>query len=195
MDAFYRLAFLALMLLIVGVMLPFRLRAAQASERIDRSGEGWLLLVSIRVAGAMMLLAALLFLAAPQAIRFAQLPLPAALRWSGLPIALLGIAAMYWTLSHLGRNLTDTVHVRQQAYLVTTGPYAWMRHPMYVALALLVLGFSLLSASGLLLASGAAACALLAVRVSREEQALAARFGGEYEVYRERTGRFLPRWR
>ena len=60
---------------------------------------------------------------------------------------------MYWTLSSLGTNLTDTVVTRAEATLVTHGPYRWVRHPYYVTAALLMGSVTLLTANWLIGAS------------------------------------------
>ena len=100
---------------------------------------------------------------------------------------------MYWTLSSLGRNLTDTVVTRAQATLVTHGPYRWVRHPFYVTAALLLGSVTVLAANGLIGGAGLLVLALLAVRTPTEERRLIERFGQPYQEYMARTGRFIPR--
>ena len=77
-------------------------------------------------------------------------PLPNWLRWFGVASGALCSLLMYWTLSSLGRNLTDTVVTRAEATLVTHGPYRWVRHPFYVTAALLMASVTLLTASWLI---------------------------------------------
>jgi protein-S-isoprenylcysteine O-methyltransferase Ste14 len=105
----------------------------------------------------------------------------------------LAVALLMWTLPTLGTNLTDTVVTREHHTLVTRGPYRWIRHPFYVAMALITLGGALIAANWFVLASGAVVFTLLAVRSRVEEEQLAARFGNAYREYKKRTGRFLPR--
>jgi protein-S-isoprenylcysteine O-methyltransferase Ste14 len=97
-----------------------------------------------------------------------------------------------WTLLSLGKNLTDTVVTRKAHTLVTVGPYRWVRHPFYDAVALSLLANSLTAANWFLLATGALLVALIVVRTRTEEQLLLARFGDAYRAYMERTARFLP---
>jgi protein-S-isoprenylcysteine O-methyltransferase Ste14 len=120
-------------------------------------------------------------------------PLPAALRWTGAAICVLTACLMFWTMSSLGPNLTDTVVTRRDHTLVTSGPYRWVRHPFYDCMALFVLSLSLLAANWFLLATGILLFAQLALRSRTEEAELLARFGQPYRDYRSSTGRFLPR--
>lgn len=94
----------------------------------------------------------------------------------------------------LGRNVSPTVMTHEDHQLVTSGPYRWIRNPLYVAGASIFGGLGLVAASGFLMAGAAAALALVWLRLPREEAELEARFGQAYRDYRERTGRFLPRW-
>ncbi|TCC12429.1 isoprenylcysteine carboxylmethyltransferase family protein [Kribbella soli] len=77
--------------------------------------------------------------------------------------------------------------------LVTSGPYALSRNPMYVGWALMQLGIGLITGSGWVLATLPAVGAGLHRDVVREERRLQESFGDEYERYSERVGRYLPR--
>jgi len=109
-------------------------------------------------------------------------------------ISVLGLMLMQWTLTNLGRNLTDTVETRQDATLITHGPYRWVRHPYYVAAALLILATTLTSANLVIGLSGLLVLVLLAIRTPQEEQMLLQRFGNSYQDYQAKTGRFVPKW-
>jgi protein-S-isoprenylcysteine O-methyltransferase Ste14 len=79
-------------------------------------------------------------------------------------------------------------------YLVTTGPYRWVRHPFYVSVLLLVCGAALLAANWFIGVCGLLVFALQAIRTRIEERKLVERFGEEYRLYMKRTGRFAPRF-
>ena len=192
MDAPYRIALVVMFAAAMSVGVYYRWQARTA-EKFDRRQEGLLLAVALRLAGLLMWVATLVYLIWPSAVMWASLPLPAWLRWLGAAFGLAGAGMMVWTLSNLGKNLTDTVATRHDATLVTSGPYRFVRHPFYVTAALLILGASLLSANWLILAGGLAAMALLVMRTPKEEQKLVEKFGDPYRAYMERTGRFLPR--
>lgn len=94
--------------------------------------------------------------------------------------------------------LSEAWHVLYQAQrghqLATTGPYARIRHPQYLAFVLLLLGFlvqwptllTLLMFPVLLVMYGRLAVA--------EEREMAQQFGADYRRWAERTPRFIPRW-
>ncbi len=98
-----------------------------------------------------------------------------------------------WSSRTMGRNWALVARTRGDASLVTTGPFAYVRNPIYVALALYMVGLSIASGheSRLLIAFPIYAIATL-LRVRLEEQVLRAEFGGAYDAYAARTKRFLP---
>ena len=76
--------------------------------------------------------------------------------------------------------------------LVVGGAYRYVRNPMYLAVAALIVGQALLlGQAGLLLYAGAFGLAVVAFVRGYEEPLLARRFGAEYEAYR----RAVPAWR
>ena len=91
--------------------------------------------------GSCLWVGTLAYLINPAWMEWARLPLPDWLRWLGAMSARCRLP-MYWTLTNLGKNLTDTVVTRANATLVTTGPYRWVRHPFYVTVVLLVVADS-----------------------------------------------------
>lgn len=189
----YRIAIIAIAVLTMPIGLYHRLQAA-SGERISHREEGYLFAAALRLVGLTAAIAMLAYLIHPPLMQWGAMPLPAWLRWSGLLIGLFCPLLMYWTLSHLGKNLTDTVVTRRDATLVTSGPYRWVRHPFYVTGALLLLSLTLLAANAAIGAAGLLALGLLAVRTPKEEEMLLDRFGEAYAEYMSRTGRFFPRW-
>lgn len=188
----FRLALLALFAVTVFIVGYHRVQAAKSGERITRSEEGILLAVSLRLAGLCLWLATMGYLVSPAWMAWAQWPLPNWLRWLGAGTGLFFTLLIYWTLTNLGKNLTDTVMTRAAATLVTSGPYRFVRHPFYVCVALLIVSVTLLSANWLIGASGLLVMTLLVVRTPTEEQKLIERFGDSYRAYMAKTGRFWP---
>jgi protein-S-isoprenylcysteine O-methyltransferase Ste14 len=138
--------------------------------------------------------AVVIYVAAPQLIAWAALPFPAWLRWLGLPLAALGFAVLHWAHQSLDRNWSDAPRLLRGQGLVTTGPYRWVRHPIYLAF-LLILGATLpLSANALVGALWIGVTVLeTASRVRFEEALLAETFGEAYRAWARQTGRLLPR--
>ena len=172
-----------------------RIRSWASREVLDRRQEGIFILATLRPAGMLLWLGVIAYLANPAWMRWSSVALPAWLRWAGFVVFGLGLALLTWTLRGLGTNLTDTVVTRRAHTLVTEGPYRWVRHPFYDAMALLIAGIALIAANWFMLLTGAAVFSLLALRSRTEEAHLLARFGESYRDYRERTGRFVPRLR
>lgn len=189
----YRIALVVVVMLTMAVTAYHRLQAAASGEKISHKEEGYLFAAVLRLAGLCLWIGAFGYLFFPASFRWAALPLPAGVRWLGVAMGVSCSLLMYWTLSSLGRNLTDTVVTRANAHLVTHGPYRWVRHPFYVTAALLMLSVTLLAANWLIGVSSLLVLALLAVRTPKEEQMLINRFGQPYRDYMATTGRFLPR--
>jgi protein-S-isoprenylcysteine O-methyltransferase Ste14 len=81
----------------------------------------------------------------------------------------------------------------QSGSLLTEGIYAHMRHPRYVEIGVGTLGYALFSNWLGALVVGLATLPLLHAIVLLEERELSERFGEEYERYRARVPRYLPR--
>ena len=145
------------------------------------------------IAAPPIILTCVAFLIQPRRIDFAQMEMPGWLRLFGIPVGLVGVALFGWMFRHLGMNVTSTSMPRTNATLVTSGPYRWMRHPMYTAALLLAVATTLLTASAIVGVGGLVMFALLAARSRLEERRLVEKFGDAYRDYQKRTGRFLPR--
>jgi protein-S-isoprenylcysteine O-methyltransferase Ste14 len=167
-------------------------RAHATGEPLDRRQEGWLILLTLRPAGFVYMFTLLMYAIEPARLAWSQLPLPLWLRWIGIVIFFGAAGLFLWTLLTLGPNLTDTVVTRRAHTLVMRGPYRWVRHPFYVAVALMGIGTTVATASWFLAVVFAAFFSLIVMRTRIEEEQLVARFGSEYRDYMERTGRFWP---
>lgn len=110
-----------------------------------------------------------------------------------LALVIAGLLGRAWAAGCAGRH---TREARIEApTLVTGGPYAHVRNPIY--LASIVLGFGMVGLVGdpWLLALHVGVCVLLyAAIVPAEERFLAEKFGAEYERYRANVPRLWPRW-
>jgi len=194
-EATFR-AFLAVGFFTVLVLtLYHRLRSWASKEALDRRQEGLFILATLRPAGLLLWLGVIAYLVNPAWMAWSSVPLPAWLRWTGLGLFTIGVGLLTWTLRGVGTNLTDTVVTRRAHTVVTHGPYRWVRHPFYDAMALLILAIALIVANWFVLVTGAVVFGLLAVRSRTEEANLLARFGEPYRAYRQTTGRFVPKLR
>jgi len=192
-DLRFRGVLVALCAVLFAIIAFYRVQSYRKGEQLDRRQEGLFILLTLRPLGLLSLLGLVAWMLDPSWMAWARMPLPDPVRWSGLFVGALAAALFLWALGSLGKNLTDTVVTRTDHDLVTRGPYRFVRHPFYDAVALSVLATSLVAANWFLLLSGALAFALIVLRTRREEERLLARFGEAYSSYRQRTGRFLPR--
>ena len=191
-DAVFRWVMVAAFAGVVGIIAPHRVKAG-TREKLDRRKEGAFMLATLRPVGGVLWGSIILYMINPALMAWSAMTLPIWLRWAGAAFFLLCVALLLWTLPALGTNLTDTVVTREHHTLVTRGPYRWIRHPFYVAMALITAGAALVAANWFRLASGVVVFTLLAIRSRVEEEELAARFGDPYREYKKRTGRFLPK--
>lgn len=192
-DLPFRDVLIAGLLVVFPIGLYHRIRSHATGESLDRRQEGWFILITLRLVGVAVFAALASFLFDPALMRWSSVALPRSVRWTGVGLFAIAAALMTWAMHTLGPNLTDTVVTRQEHTLVTHGPYRWVRHPFYDTAALLAVSLAMVTANWFVLLAGVLALALLVVRTRIEEDKLLDKFGGTYERYRERTGRFLPK--
>jgi protein-S-isoprenylcysteine O-methyltransferase Ste14 len=188
-----RIALGVMLVALAGIGLPQRLRADRAGGRVSRQGDPKWFWAGMVLVGPPVPLACLAFLVDPRWVDFLQVQLPPAVRLLGVPVGGLGLGLFAWMFRHLGLNVTSTSVPRAKATLVTTGPYRWVRHPMYTAALILLGATALLTANGVVVVFGSAACGLLIARSRIEEVRLVEKFGDAYRTYQGRTGRLFPR--
>jgi protein-S-isoprenylcysteine O-methyltransferase Ste14 len=93
----------------------------------------------------------------------------------------------------LGRNWSITLEIRERHELVSAGPYAWVRHPMYTSFMLMGLGQAFLLPNWVAGISGLIGFAVLfLLRVDKEERMMLENLGSQYRAYMERTKRIFP---
>lgn len=112
--------------------------------------------------------------------------------WLGALLTALGLAFTVWARVRLGREWSGTVTVKRGHELVTAGPYALVRHPIYTGLLLAFVGSAL--ANGRWRAVLAVLIAGLALwrKLRLEERWMTERFGEAYRAYRARVPALVP---
>ena len=192
-ENIYRYFALVVFILAMSISITFRSRAQRSGDRISAAQEEGRLLSSIRsLFGLVLWGSALAYLINPGWMAWAQIELPVWLRWTGGFLMLLCIPLVYWVFSSLGKNVTQTVAIRKDHSLVRSGPYRWVRHPLYSVGLLLFLSFSLLSANWFTALVIVATFKILSLRTHLEEGRLVEKFGDDYRQYMQSTGRYLP---
>ena len=124
------------------------------------------------------------------------LPSSAAGFWIGFVLVALGLAFAVAARAVLGSNWSGVVTVKQDHELIRSGPYRWVRHPIYTGLLVALLG----SVIALGEVRGVIALALFTLaflrRVTIEERLLADEFGAAYSAYCREVPRLVPSpWR
>jgi protein-S-isoprenylcysteine O-methyltransferase Ste14 len=180
---------------VAAVGVPRRRRADQIGGRVSiRHDPPWFWW-GMAIVGPPVAVGCGLFLVQPRWVEASSIALPGWLRLAGVGVGAAGVALFAWMFRHLDLNVTSTAEPREHASLVTSGPYRWVRHPMYSAALTLALAATCLTANGIVGVGGAVMFGLLAARSRIEEERLVAKFGERYRDYQAKTGRFLPRWR
>jgi protein-S-isoprenylcysteine O-methyltransferase Ste14 len=135
------------------------------------------------------------YMVRPSVLGWARLDLPVWAQWVGVALGLASLPLIWWVQSALGRNFSTVLHVREEHSLVTSGPYRWVRHPMYTVLYMNLTAAFLLTENWLIGAVFLLSLSLIVFsRVGREELVMVDKFGDQYRAYMRQTGRFLPRF-
>jgi len=163
-----------------------------ADDTLKKREEG----TASKVAGLLGLLGFISVLAYtinPKWVAFADLALPVWLRWAGVGIALIGFALLQWAQVTLASSWSDTPRMLKEQSLITSGPYRWIRHPIYTAF-ILILSSTLFISSNWLIGLGWAGMTIFETisRIGFEESLMIEYFSDQYREYMKHTGRFLP---
>ena len=112
--------------------------------------------------------------------------------WLGAIVMIAGLLFAVWARQHLGSNWSRSVTIKQSHDLITTGPYAVVRHPIYTGILAGFLG----SAIALSQVRGFIAFTLiflaLWMKFRMEEQWMRAQFGETYANYARHTAALVP---
>ena len=196
----FHIAFWVLLALVLVMRAYFAVRVRRAGERVmpdraavEREGRG---MFAFRVIAFLLLLAILVLYGIQHPwMRALDFRLPAWLRWAGFALGLAGLGLWTWTQAALDTMWSAQLQLRDQHRLVTTGPYARVRHPLYTAMCIWAAGLALVTANWIFVALAVLMLAVFFTRVPREEQMMIEQFGDEYREYMKGTGTFFPKWR
>jgi len=112
---------------------------------------------------------------------------------AGAVITCVGLSLTNWSRARLGRYWSGVVALKQDHRLIQSGPYRVVRHPLYTGIILAAIGLALCITTW----SSVVGVVLLTLcferRAHKEDALLASEFGAEFEIYRQRTGRLVPR--
>ena len=159
---------------------------------------GWLRSLPFYLLATLLFVGAGLLLWRPLPFEFAP-PVRSIVLAAGALLYFPGLALVLWGRLALGKmyfvSTSQAVQLFAGHELVTRGPFAIVRHPMYLGLILAALGGLLLYQTWAMLVFSLLAPLVLR-RARREEKLLAAAFGKQWQDYCDRVPAFLPRlWR
>jgi protein-S-isoprenylcysteine O-methyltransferase Ste14 len=112
--------------------------------------------------------------------------------WLAVAITAAGLLFAAWARVHIGRNWSGTVTVKQDHELITSGPYRFVRHPIYTGILLAFAGTGLIVAEWRAVLAFAIAFAALWRKLKLEERWLTELFGSSYAAYRGRSWALIP---
>ncbi|MBV9849263.1 MAG: isoprenylcysteine carboxylmethyltransferase family protein [Armatimonadetes bacterium] len=185
----YRYDFLQLLGLLWLLFWGYWLIAARSAKRTVR-GPAWAGWIALRLVLAVVIVALQRARLLHGLVSAAPGPVAEAL---GVALCAAGMGVAVWARRHLGRNWGTPMSAKMEPVLVTSGPYAWVRHPIYAGLLLALAGSALVLgpvwlAPAVLLIAGA-----YFLYAARAEEALLARQLPEaYPRYRARTRLLIP---
>ncbi len=109
----------------------------------------------------------------------------------GTILVVVGIGYAIWARAHLGRNWSSHPALKEHPELVTSGPYRYIRHPIYTGMLLAVLGSAIAVSVWwyiILIFVGV----MFVRRVFKEEEILTKEFSNQYLEYKKRTWALIP---
>lgn len=194
-ETIFRILVAVIFFTALGISTYFRRKADRDSgEKISRNVDGTTFATIIKLGGLMLWLSPILYVLNPAWVAWSKLGLPEWGRWLGAGIGLLCLPGIYWLFRSIGTGITPTGVTRKEHRLVTSGPYRWVRHPLYTFGSSMFLSLGLMADSWFIILLAVLAFVAVASRTPKEEANLIDKFGEEYRQYMKRTGRYFPRF-
>lgn len=194
-ETVFRILAAVILITAIGISSYFRRKADRdTGEKISRKVDGSVMMTAIRLGGLVLWLSPFVYLVNPEWMAWSKIGLPVWVRWLGFVIGALCVLGIYWLFSSIGSGITPTSATRKQHSLVTSGPYRWVRHPLYTIASTLFVAFGMMADIWFIAALGMLTFVLMAIRKPKEEANLIEKFGDEYRDYMKRTGAFLPKF-
>ncbi|MGA2157641.1 MAG: isoprenylcysteine carboxylmethyltransferase family protein [Dehalococcoidia bacterium] len=140
----------------------------------------------------------ILYAIIPGWIMFLSISLPDWFRLIMVGVAALSIPFTLWGYRTLGKNWVHALEQseflqRKSVTLVTSGPYRYVRHPIYLGSFTFIITLALVAANWLVLLPALFIIALIDTQIGKEERMLIDRFGDEYREYMKRTPQLIPK--
>lgn len=193
-EAIFRVLAAVILFSGLGISIYYRRKAdKETGESLSRRADGNAMMTVIRVFGLILWLSPLVYLINPNWMAWSKIGLPDWTRWLGVSVGALCVPGIYWLFSSIGTGITPVSATRKEHKLSTSGPYRWVRHPLYTIGSSFIISFGMMADNWFISIMGMLAFIAMAVRTPKEEANLIEKFGDEYREYMRRTGRFLPK--
>jgi protein-S-isoprenylcysteine O-methyltransferase Ste14 len=193
-ENIFRISSAAVLLSAMTISVYFRRKAdREAGGRVSIKDESKPIFLALRLGGLLLWFSPLVYAIVPAWLTWSKMGLPDWLRWIGVGIGFASLGLIYWMFKSIGSGITPTVATRKEHRLSTSGPYRWIRHPLYTFGTLAFLSLGLIADSWFMILLSILGFTLLSLRTPSEEAHLVEKFGDEYREYMNRTGRYLPR--
>lgn len=184
---FYNLFFPVIWL---GFVLYWQVKANQAKETERLEG------APSRVVRSLIILAAIALMSMP------HLPAPFLYHYflrpglvsffAGATVTLAGLLFAIWAREQLGTNWSRSVTIKKDHELITSGPYALVRHPIYTGILAGLLGSTIAEGQIRSLIGMAMVSIVLWFKLRLEETWMKGQFGASYEAYSRRVAALVP---
>ena len=125
-------------------------------------------------------------------LRNQLIPNTPAIAYTGALLTAAGIAFAFIARFFLGRNWDGRVVIKQDHTLILTGPYAFVRHPIYSGLLLAILGTAIAYGQLGYFAAAVVVTFALWLKSRLEERLMIEQFSTQYSDYRSRVKAFIP---
>lgn len=123
-------------------------------------------------------------------LSFAEVELSDSIRLIGILLYVSMILLMYWQMKTLDVNIST---VRDDRYLVTEGPYRYIRHPLYAIFIGITVAMTLIASNWVFGVFVPIVLFAMLLRVRYEENILKNEYGQTYLDYMERTKKLIPK--
>jgi protein-S-isoprenylcysteine O-methyltransferase Ste14 len=117
------------------------------------------------------------------------------IKYSGIFLVWLGIGIAMWARYHLGEYWSARITIKVDHKLIDSGPYAYIRHPIYSGILLALIGTALAVGNWRGVIAFFLILVVYVLKARREESLLTRELGETYQEYRNRTGMLIPRWK
>ena len=207
-DLLFRVIFTALWLIFITNLTWVRYSAREPTGKqtmridIDRAArhERQVHIVALALFAAFWFGGIILYAILPSWIVFLSISLPDWFRLTMVCVTALSIPFTLWGYRMIGKNWVHALEPlkfqqRKEETLVTSGPYHYVRNPIYLGAFTFIITLALVAANWVVLLPALALVTIAYRQVGREEAMLIEKFGDKYREYMKRTPRFIPKFK